>query len=226
MRDELTEARRRQAAGEFLTHRQRQLLWEAERAEKPGLTIEPIAMGERGALIRIRFPEAQGLTDAQIREASRVIFDTVQVQTATVFGRLGQPMVKRFADLTPSEQEQAFRGLKDRIQREGLDGYIRRKRSAWGDRATDAVLGALKARRLLPGSNPKKLLTRDDVRVEVWEERDRLHIGIQDEETEEYVVSWWDDEARQMFEDGFFKRGPGLKESVLDYAETVGLLRR
>ncbi len=82
-------------------------------------------------------------------------------------------------------------------------------------------------RRVLPTTRSGHgRLTRDDVRIEVWEERDRLHIGIQDKETGDYIVSWWDDEAREMFEDGFFKRGRGLKESVLTYAEEVGLLAR
>jgi hypothetical protein len=66
--------------------------------------------------------------------------------------------------------------------------------------------------------------TRDDVDVVVWEERDRLHIGIQDRQTGEYVADWWDDEARQMFVDGFFRRGRKLKESVLDYGEQIGVL--
>ena len=66
--------------------------------------------------------------------------------------------------------------------------------------------------------------TRNDVRVEVWEERDRLHIGIQDRIHGNYYANWWDDEARQMFEDGFFKSGKQLEESVLDYAESVGLI--
>ena len=66
--------------------------------------------------------------------------------------------------------------------------------------------------------------TRNDVRVEVWEERDRLHIGIQDRIYGNYYANWWDNEARQMFEDGFFKSGKQLEESVLDYAESVGLI--
>jgi len=80
----------------------------------------------------------------------------------------------------------------------------------------------------IPKSQMKKKKTpsRDDVRVERWEERDRLHIGIQDKETGDYYVSWWDDEARQMFEDGFFKRGAKLEESVLDYAEERGILAK
>jgi len=68
--------------------------------------------------------------------------------------------------------------------------------------------------------------TRDDVRVEHWEERDRLHIGIQDKDSGDYYASWWDDEARQMFEDGFFERKPKLEKSVLDYAEEMGILTR
>ncbi len=68
--------------------------------------------------------------------------------------------------------------------------------------------------------------TRDNVRVEVWEERDRLHIGIQDKETGDYYVSWWDDEAREMIEQGFFKSGSELEESVLAYAEEMGILTK
>jgi len=79
---------------------------------------------------------------------------------------------------------------------------------------------------LKPITSSKAKPTRYDVRVEVWEERDRLHIGIQDKETGEYYASWWDDEARQMFEDGFFKRGPELEESVLEHAEDMGILAK
>ena len=75
------------------------------------------------------------------------------------------------------------------------------------------------------GHSSKKL-SRDDVRVEVWEERDRLHIGIQNKETGDYLKSWWDDDAREMFEQGFFKSGPGLEESVLEYAEDMSILER
>lgn len=64
-----------------------------------------------------------------------------------------------------------------------------------------------------------------EVRVEVWDERGRLHIGIQDEEDPRgaYIASWWDDDARQMFDDGFFKSGRGLEQSVIEYADSHGL---
>lgn len=82
---------------------------------------------------------------------------------------------------------------------------------------------------------PQTHLTREDVRVELWAERDRLHIGIQDKETGDYIVSWWDEEASQMFDQGFFY-DPGpmgwripaektkFEESVLAYAESMGIL--
>lgn len=58
--------------------------------------------------------------------------------------------------------------------------------------------------------------------VEVWEERDRLHIGLLN--NGHYVADWWDDDARQMFEDGFFERGRGLESSVIAYGKEHGLL--
>jgi hypothetical protein len=60
--------------------------------------------------------------------------------------------------------------------------------------------------------------------VTVWEERDRLHIGIT-KDGAPVDVDWWDDDAREMFEDGFFKSGRNLKSSVIDYAKEHGLIR-
>jgi len=67
---------------------------------------------------------------------------------------------------------------------------------------------------------------REKVNVVKWEERDRLHIGIQDKETGDYYASWFDQEARDMFEDGFFKSGRQFEESVLQYAEDMGILEK
>lgn len=77
---------------------------------------------------------------------------------------------------------------------------------------------------------------RSDVTVEAWQERDRLGIWITDNRTGETIAEWWDDDAREMFEQGFFKPGVPLYSwekpsrefvaSVLDYAESVGLLAK
>ncbi len=60
--------------------------------------------------------------------------------------------------------------------------------------------------------------------VTVWDERDRLHIGIT-KNGDPIEVDWWDDDARGMIEDGFFKPGRALKQSVLDYAVENGLIQ-
>lgn len=73
--------------------------------------------------------------------------------------------------------------------------------------------------------NPKRVPSRSDVNVDVWEERDRLHIHVKRKSDDSTVAEWWDDDARQMFEDGFFKSGRGFKDSVLDYCAEVGLIR-
>ncbi|MBI2852743.1 MAG: hypothetical protein HYX84_06545, partial [Chloroflexi bacterium] len=76
--------------------------------------------------------------------------------------------------------------------------------------------------------------TRHDVTVETWQERDRLGIWITDKRTDKVIAVWWDEDAREMFEQGFFKPGVPQRttekssrafiDSVLDYAESVGLL--
>ncbi len=58
--------------------------------------------------------------------------------------------------------------------------------------------------------------------VDVWEERDRLHVRVSADEGQTDVADWWDDDARQMFEDGFFDRR-NLAASVLEYCASVGI---
>ncbi len=93
---------------------------------------------------------------------------------------------------------------------------------------------------LLPQVQPRKLPqsakkpARDDVLVDTWQERDRLGIWLTDRRTDRVIAEWWDEDAREMFEQGFFKPGVPQRttekpsrafvDSVLDYAESVGLL--
>jgi uncharacterized membrane protein (UPF0127 family) len=76
--------------------------------------------------------------------------------------------------------------------------------------------------------------TRHNVEVGTWAERDRLGIWITDRRTGETIAEWWDEDAREMFEQGWFKPGVPQRtiekpsrafvESVLNYAESVGIL--
>ncbi|MEK7848452.1 MAG: hypothetical protein AAB270_05970 [Chloroflexota bacterium] len=68
-----------------------------------------------------------------------------------------------------------------------------------------------------------------------WVERDRIGIWLTDNRTGKGVIEWWDEDAAQMFEDGFFKPGTirgqtitgrDFEESVLDYAEYIGVLEK
>ena len=78
--------------------------------------------------------------------------------------------------------------------------------------------------------------TRDDVSVDSWAERDRIGIWVTDRKTNKTIAEWWDDDARQMFEDGFFKPatftssgelgGAQFIDSVLDYLEDVSILSK
>lgn len=69
------------------------------------------------------------------------------------------------------------------------------------------------------------MFSRSEVKVTKWQERDRLHIAIVDRETEQVtILEWWDDDARQMFEDGFFE-ARRMEQSVLDYATEIGAIK-
>lgn len=83
-----------------------------------------------------------------------------------------------------------------------------------------------------PASTVKKP-AKDDVEVGTWTERDRIGIWLTDRRTGRVVAEWWDEDAREMFEQGWFKPGDvrnqsitgrAFEESVLDYAESVGIL--
>jgi hypothetical protein len=89
--------------------------------------------------------------------------------------------------------------------------------SNWLNKLPSSSLGA--GRRRATPKGPESAFN-----VTVWEERDRLHIGIT-KNGYPVDVDWWDDDARQMIEDGFFKTGRNLKSSVIEYAKDNGLIR-
>lgn len=72
--------------------------------------------------------------------------------------------------------------------------------------------------------------TTENTSLEVWQERDRLHISL--EAGDATIGEWWDDDARQMLEDGFFDHKAfvmgklvdkdRLHRSVVTYANVSG----
>jgi hypothetical protein len=75
------------------------------------------------------------------------------------------------------------------------------------------------------GKHRKAAPPASECKVSVWEERDRLHIHLYHGDENTTVAEWWDDDARSMFEDGFFKSGRDLTQSVIEYAQSHGLVR-
>jgi len=151
-------------------------------------------------------------------------------------------LVKRVADLSEAKQispdtATAVLGRLQTLQKynsgEGTMHDIPEKLlPAVVDMAVDAILdcgcrqGGVIIQRDMLLTEHKAKPTRGQVRVEEWAERDRHHIGIQVKDTGEYLASWWDDDARQMFEDGFFLAGRDFENSVLGYAEDMGILAK
>jgi uncharacterized membrane protein (UPF0127 family) len=79
----------------------------------------------------------------------------------------------------------------------------------------------------------KRKPARQEVEIGTWAERDRIGIWLTDKRTGKTVAEWWDEDAREMFDQGWFKPGDirrqtitgrAFEESVLDYAENVGLI--
>ncbi|AQU05316.1 hypothetical protein B1778_00825 [Dehalococcoides mccartyi] len=98
-----------------------------------------------------------------------------------------------------------------------------------------SILDALWESSAQPRKVPQtvKKPTRYDVKVETWQERDRLGIWLTDRRTDKVIAEWWDENAREMFEQGFFKpgmirqqaiTGRDFEKSVMAYAESVGIL--
>jgi hypothetical protein len=61
-------------------------------------------------------------------------------------------------------------------------------------------------------------------RIEYWQERDRLYIGLVDETNERDVFELWDDQAREALEDGFID-SHDMIGSAISYAKSMGMLQ-
>jgi len=75
-------------------------------------------------------------------------------------------------------------------------------------------------------SRRSELPTRYDVSVSSFVERDRLGIWLTDNRTDKLIAEWWDDDARQMFEDGrTFKERYDLKHWSVEYPSLADHMR-
>jgi hypothetical protein len=67
-------------------------------------------------------------------------------------------------------------------------------------------------------------LSQERYNIDIWTERDRLGIWVTDKLKDKVVFEVWDEDARRLFDDGFFRPGDGLKESVLEYLKQTKVI--
>jgi len=102
--------------------------------------------------VGLRYPyeeQRKTFTPQELADIARIIYEATAAKTATVFTPAG-PLYTRWWDLPPGQREQAVEGLRQRIEREGLLGYLERKRPAAGDELTDSIVRRLQEEGYLP----------------------------------------------------------------------------
>jgi len=62
-------------------------------------------------------------------------------------------------------------------------------------------------------------------RLYTWFERDRAHVEIRDEDTEETIYELWDEDVYSAIEDGFIDPKDYLG-SMIRYAESLGVIKK
>lgn len=152
-------------------------------------------------------------------------------------GKLIAARTGRFGEEAAEVRREA-RGY--RVTRKGGSGFF--GTVAPVDKVFPSEKAAVKHMEALPWSSDKmqaRQRSRDAIRpsqfkpvffddqtysVQKQEERGNLDIYLTRTSDGKEVASWHDDDARQMFEDGFFKPGPRLGDSVVEYAKSVGMI--
>lgn len=84
-------------------------------------------------------------TPSELADIARIFYETMGIKTATVFTSTG-PLYGKWENLTQPQRDQAIEGLRVRIEREGLLGYLERKRPAAGDELTNSIIAQLRAK--------------------------------------------------------------------------------
>ncbi len=64
---------------------------------------------------------------------------------------------------------------------------------------------------------------RPATQIYTWFERDRAHVELRNDETDETIIEWWDDDLQQAVEDGFLDPKDWWG-SAQDHAERMGLI--
>lgn len=77
----------------------------------------------------------------ELTEIAKIFYEAEMPQRATIYA--WTPIYTKWENLTQSQRDEAIRGLEERIEREGLRGYLERKRPVVGDKLTETIISAL-----------------------------------------------------------------------------------
>jgi len=88
-------------------------------------------------------------TTAELEKIAEIMYETIAQARVNVYDARGQAIYVHWENLSDSEKNRAASELEKRIKREGLLGYLERKRPAVGDMVTNSIISELKSRKLL-----------------------------------------------------------------------------
>ncbi|MBA7696188.1 hypothetical protein ES703_104831 [subsurface metagenome] len=80
-------------------------------------------------------------TPPELAEIAKVFYEVQTRRRATVYTWF--PIYTSWENLAQSQRDEAIRGLQERIEREGLEGYLERKRPVVGDELTEEIVHEL-----------------------------------------------------------------------------------
>jgi hypothetical protein len=70
---------------------------------------------------------------------------------------------------------------------------------------------------------PARPVSQCQTELHTWFERDRAHVELRDQRTEQTIVEWWDADVSQALEDGFLD-ARNYHSSAYEYAKSVNIL--
>ncbi|GAI63794.1 unnamed protein product, partial [marine sediment metagenome] len=84
----------------------------------------------------------------ELAEIAKIMYECTARKTATIYTPTG-PVYTKWENFSQPERERAIHGLKERIEREGLRGYLERKRPMAGDVLTNEIISELEVKGFL-----------------------------------------------------------------------------
>lgn len=82
-------------------------------------------------------------TLSELTEIAEIFYTAQAISRVTIYAGI-HPIYTKWETLTKLERDTVIRGLEERIEREGLKGYLERKRPEVGNVLTETIIARLK----------------------------------------------------------------------------------